>query len=92
MEGCDEVYRRLMCDPNYQIFYNHVTDKILESPPFQRIYGNTEHPKIARSYCVAITSMYRAWLSGGREFPLDELIAYAGKLVMYGFEGVGVGE
>ena len=82
------IQRKLLCDPDYFFFYTKVSQDILDSDFFQKFYVITEHPSIVRAFCVGITSMFRTWYMEGRKIPLDELIDYAGKLMVTGYNGI----
>ena len=85
---CDEVEQKLLCDSDYGFFYENVTNAMLQSPSFMRFYERTEHPELVRAYSVAISTIFRAWLQSDRSMPLDDLIAYTGKLLNEGYNGV----
>ena len=88
LDNCGEVYQKLLCDPHYTFFYEDVTDAVLKSAAFQRFFDRTQHPQIVRSYSIAITFMYRNWKKNAASVPLDELIAYASRLILDGYSGV----
>ena len=88
MEDGDEIRRKLMIDPEYRSFYEDITNKVLSTEAFQHFYEITDHPYIVRAFCVSITSIYRSWINNNREFPLDELVAYASKLLVNGYSSV----
>ena len=60
----------------------------MDSDFFQKFYVITENPSIVRAFCVGITSMFRTWYMEGRKIPLEDLIEYAGKLMVYGYNGI----
>ena len=88
MEDGDEIRRKLMVDPDYRNFYEDITNKVLQTSAFQHFYEITEHPYIVRAFCVSITSIYRSWIDHNREIPLDDLINYAGTLLINGYNAV----
>lgn len=88
MEDGDEIRRKLMVDPNYRSFYEDITNKVLETQTFQHFYEITEHPYLVRAFCVSITSIYRSWINHGREIPLDDVVQYAGTLLLNGYNAV----
>ncbi len=88
LDDATEVERKLMCDPYYHTFYEHVTDKILGSHVFQRFYDICEYPDVVRAFCVSITTIYRTWLTSYPDSNLDDIIAYANKLILDGYNSV----
>ena len=88
MDEGSPIQRKLLCDPEYTFFYNKVTQDILDSDFFQKFYVICEHPSIVRAFCVGITSMFRTWYMEGKQIPLEELIDYAGKLMVKGYDGI----
>lgn len=88
LDECDEVRQKLLCDSHYHFFYEDVTDAVLKSPAFQPFFDQTQHPDIVRSYSIAITFIYRDWLTNGRPIPLDELITYASMLILHGYDAI----
>lgn len=88
LSECGEVEQKLLCSSDYGFFYENVTNAMLESPSFTRFYEVTEHPYVVRAYCVAISTIFRAWLLNGRDIDLDELVEYTGILLNKGYYGV----
>lgn len=88
LANASDVYQKMLCDPNYQRFYEDVTNRILSSSYFQHFYAITEYPYVVRAFCISITSIYRSWIKNGRDIPLDELIRYANSLIQRGYDSV----
>ncbi len=88
LDECDEFQQKLLCDPHYHFFYENVTDAVLKSDAFSKFFSMTKHPDIVRSYSICITFIYRDWVNKGRQISLDELIAYASKIISAGYIGV----
>jgi hypothetical protein len=88
LDECNEVQHKLLCDSHYYFFYEDVTDAVLKSKAFQTFFDMTKYPDIVRSYSICITFIYRNWVKSGRPIPLQELIAYASKIVSKGYSGI----
>ncbi len=88
LEGCNDVQQKLLCDSHYSFFYESVTDAVLHSKAFSKFFELTQYPTIVRSYTIAITFIYRDWLKGGKQIPLDILIEQASAIVEKGYAGI----
>lgn len=88
LDECDPVQQKLLCDSHYHFFYEDVTDAVLKSPAFQPFFDMTEYPDVVRSYSIAITFIYRDWLTHSRPIPLDRLISYASMLILHGYDAI----
>jgi len=84
----DELHKRLLCSESYHFFYSGVVDHILHSEFFQRFYDRTRHPDLVRAYCVGITGIFRTWYNHPGDMTIEELISYAGRLMVRGYESV----
>ncbi|MCR5452010.1 MAG: hypothetical protein K6F00_05215 [Lachnospiraceae bacterium] len=90
LEEGSPVIRKLLCDAEYKFFYSRLTTDLLETTFFRKFYTFTECPDLVRAYCITISTMYRSWANQGRVMPLDQLIEYAGKLVLNGYSSVKI--
>ena len=82
------VHHKLLCDPEYFFFYNRLTKDIISSPSFEHFYSVTDHPNLVQAFCVAITSIYRSWVTEGKKITLDELVDYSSTLILNGYNGI----